>query len=340
MSHEIAKTADGRDAIAYVGATPWHGLGQRLEVNAPLETWAAAAGFDWTCEIIPSMYLFGGSLVTSDNFHMVRSDNGASLSVMSSRYKPVQPADVLAFFRDFVLLDPRFSLETAGVLKGGRVLWALARFVDNITVAGDSHAIYCFITTSFDGTLATRIQATWIRVVCNNTLSAAVAVGEKAVIKVPHYRDFSAPSVQADAADRFAAILEATDKYKVLGDALAGVRLAAFQIEGLFKRLTVDKAARGDAARELAPTTKARNQLEAMLASYRATLNEGTPGGTAWAVFNGVTRYVDHARTTRDTSGDGVSAARMSSALLGSGAVIKREALNVLAEIGGLQLAA
>ncbi|WP_240327433.1 hypothetical protein [Burkholderia sp. IDO3] len=33
--------------MAYVGAEPWHGLGNKLAPKQPLEVWAQAAGMDW-----------------------------------------------------------------------------------------------------------------------------------------------------------------------------------------------------------------------------------------------------------------------------------------------------
>lgn len=338
MSHEIDETSIGRASMAYVGERPWHGLGSKLPTGAPLDVWTKAAGLDWEALVVPSQYEFGGQLITSDNFHMVRSDTGASLSVMSSRYKPVQPADVMGFFRDFILTDERLTLETAGVLKGGRVIWALAKFSDAMQVAGDDHVPYVLLTTSYNGTLATTAQGTMIRVVCNNTLTASVYGGERAMVKVPHYKDFNRDAVKADAVGRLADIVSSYDRYKALGEALAGVKLAAFQVEGLFKRLTIDKAAKGDT--DKVPSGRARGQLEALLSSYRDTLAEGTAGGTAWAALNGVTRYVDHNMTTRDTSGDGKNASRMASSMLGFGAGLKREAVAVLAEIGHIELAA
>ena len=337
MSHMIDETSIGRASMAYVGERPWHGLGSKLASGASIETWIKAAGLEWEALVVPAQYEFNGSLLTAPNsFHMVRSDTGVSLSVMSKRYKPVQPAEVMAFFRDFILTDDRFTLETAGVLKGGNVIWALAKFADPMTVCGDAHVPYVLLTTSYNGTLATTAQGTMIRVVCNNTLTASIYGGERAVVKVPHYKDFNRESVKTDAVDRLASIVAGYAHYKALGEALAGVRLAAFQVEGLFKRLTIDKAAKGDL--DKAPTTKARNQLEALLDAYRATLNEGTEGGTAWAALNGVTRYVDHSRTTRDTQGDGASGARMASSVLGSGAAMKKEAVSILAELGHIQL--
>lgn len=340
MSHELSFVG-GSANMAYVGERPWHGLGERLSPNADIQTWIASAKLDWEALVVPAQYVFNDQLHTApDNFHMVRSDSGESLSVMSRRYKPVQPAEVMAFFRDFILTDERFSLETAGCLKGGRVIWALARFVNPMKVAGDDHDAFVLLTTSFNGSLATTAQGTMIRVECNNTLTASVYGGERAMVKVPHYKDFSKDAIKMDAVERLSNIVASYDHYAALGTALSGVRLAAFQVEGLFKRLTIDKAARGDAEREAAPTTKARNQLEALLSAYRQTLNEGTPGGTAWAALNAVTRYVDHARTVRDTTGDGNASARVASNLLGSGAALKRDALSILAEVGNLELAA
>ena len=204
-------------------------------------------------------------------------------------------------------------------------------------VVGEKHVPYVLLTTSYNGTIATTAQATMIRVVCNNTLTSSVYGGERAMIKVPHYTDFNRADVKADVVGRLGEVSASFGHYQKLAEALSGVRLAAFQVEGLFKRLTIDKADRKGAKPE--PSTKARNTLEALLSAYRDTLAEGTRGGSAWAVFNGVTRYVDHGRITRDTGGDGPGAARMASAFMGSGAALKKEALSILTEIGDLQAA-
>ena len=61
-----------------------------------------------------------------DSKVLYRSDTLAPLSVVSNRYQVVQPHTVLEFYRDLVA-TAGFELETAGVLKGGRKLWALAK---------------------------------------------------------------------------------------------------------------------------------------------------------------------------------------------------------------------
>jgi hypothetical protein len=43
MAHQL-------EQMAYVGETPWHGLGNQLTQNQPIEVWAQQAGMDWRSE--------------------------------------------------------------------------------------------------------------------------------------------------------------------------------------------------------------------------------------------------------------------------------------------------
>ena len=95
MAHLIAKTANGRDAMAFVGETPWHGLGQRLTRGATLEQWRTEAGLDWQAQTAPVEFVRSdGSRVTMGGKQVLyRSDTGAALSVMGDGYQIVQPGD-------------------------------------------------------------------------------------------------------------------------------------------------------------------------------------------------------------------------------------------------------
>ena len=121
MAHQVQQ-------MAYVGETPWHGLGNPLTPQQPIEIWQHEAGMDWRIEETDVLYSVSGGdglhLKTNPDAKILfRSDNHAPLSVVSNRYKVVQPHDVLEFYRDLVSVGG-FELETAGVLKGGRKLWA------------------------------------------------------------------------------------------------------------------------------------------------------------------------------------------------------------------------
>ena len=47
------------DQMAYVGATPWHGLGNQLTKKQPLEVWQQEAGMDWLIQESPVHYKAG-----------------------------------------------------------------------------------------------------------------------------------------------------------------------------------------------------------------------------------------------------------------------------------------
>ena len=112
---------------------------------------------------------------------------------MSKNYKTVQPIEVLDFFKDMV--GTVAELETAGVLYGGKQYWTLARLQGELNLAGDITKPYLLLSTSADGSLATQARLTTVRVVCNNTLSAAAR--GRADVVVRHSSKFDASAVHA-----------------------------------------------------------------------------------------------------------------------------------------------
>lgn len=333
----------GRAAFARAAGTElaWHRKGQVFLPTDTLEQKLEKAALDWQCVCIPVQYEFGGELrMAKGLFAQVRTDTADCLSVKSERFNPHQPFDVLNVLENLCNADERFALDTMGALKRGRVIWGLAKFVEQRVIAGDLHDLYVLITTSFDGSLATRMVATPTRVVCNNTITAAMyqAEREKAYISVRHNVDFARPDVQADAIDRFTAVIREFDAYKALGDALATHRFAKDKVDEFFAQLTVAKTMVGKGEDDR-PTGRAKAALDRLQQSYADTLLEGTDAGTAWSMLQGVTRYVDHNRTVRDTNGDGKDGAQLHSSLLGSGAALKRDAVVMLAEWCGVELA-
>ena len=333
-----------RANMAYVGETPWHGLGTVLPQGANLETWTQAAGLNWEALKVPSFYPMkdanGEEIMrqSRDDFHILRSDTYESLGVMTGRYQPVQPKDVMGFFEHFIAADERFTLETAGSLKAGKVIWALAKFREQMDCAGDAHVPYVLLTTSYNGSLATTAQATMIRVVCNNTLTASIFDKGAATVKVPHSRVWT-PAVMADAHARLATVADSFGVYQSLATALRDVKLAKDQTEAFLTKLLLKSdpsASEGDDK----ISGKAKAQLDALFQSWAVTATE-TEGNTGWAALNAVTRFADHARNTRRTSDQiSVADARMASSFYGSGAALKATAVVMLAGIGGIDLQA
>ena len=56
MAHELSFKENGDAAMAWVGETPWHELGQELTAGSPIEVWLTAAGMDWEILRTPVEY--------------------------------------------------------------------------------------------------------------------------------------------------------------------------------------------------------------------------------------------------------------------------------------------
>lgn len=325
MAHEI-DMSNGRANMAYVGETPWHGLGQELQAGADIDTWKREAGMEWELNETPVLFQptpdgilapDQGPLVMPGRKILYRSDTKVPLSVVSESYRVVQPGEILEFYRDLVGAAG-FTLNTAGVLHGGKKFWALASLGENARLMGqDEMKGYLLLATSCDGTLATVAQFTSIRVVCQNTLNYSVGrSGEKARLRVPHQAKFNPDLVKAE-----------------LG-------IAHESWEGFIERanlLTKTKLARSEAIDILATAMKLETidqetgeelDLEATRGVLRDIMRlydgEGrgaklrSAKGTAWGLVNATTEYLDHHRKSRTVD------ARMDWAWFGEGATFKK----------------
>jgi len=200
MSHLI-DLSNERANMAYIGETPWHGLGQKLTEKAPIEIWAKEAGMDHTILRSPvrfstdmDMGLVDGLMENRDVLY--RSDNKIPLAIMSGRYNIVQPVEVLEFFRELVEQAGDYTLETAGCLNDGKKYWALAKYKQALDFGGDLIKPYLMLGTSVDGSMATVAQHTSVRVVCNNTLQMSLHADSQDAIRVVHSTKFDADAIK------------------------------------------------------------------------------------------------------------------------------------------------
>ena len=310
MAHEI-------ETMAYVDAVPWHGLGNQLTPKQPIEIWQREAGMDWRINEAEVLYSVSGGdglhlKSNPDNKVLFRSDTYSPLSVVSKRYKVVQPAEVLEFYRDLVNVGG-FELETAGVLKGGKKLWALAKTGQETLLRGnDQVKAYLLLATSCDGTLCTTAQFTSVRVVCNNTLQMAVG-DSRGAVKVPHSTQFDPALVKQ------ALGLGMSHWDTFVND----MRRMAERKVNKFEAMTYLINVLGDSAVPLndQPNTKAIQNVYTLFAGEGKGSDLASASGTAWGLLNGVTEYVDQHRRARSAD------YRLDSAWFGPGAVIKEKAL-------------
>lgn len=314
MAHELATASD----MAFVGETPWHGLGNRLPKNQPIEIWQKSAGMDF--EIKQADVLFNaengdGNLLNlrsnQDATVLYRSDNFTPLSVVSRRYKVVQPKDVLGFYRDLVSVGG-FELETAGILKGGKKLWALAKTgQETLLAGGDKVQAYLLLATSCDGSLATTAQFTSIRVVCNNTLQMVVGQS-KGAIRVPHSTTFDPAAVKRE----LCLGMSAWDEF------MKNIKAMSNRPVNKFEAMSYLVNVLGDPALPLneQPNQKAIQTVYGLYSGEGKGADLASAQGTAWGLVNGITEFVDHSRRARSQDN------RLDSAWFGIGASIKEKA--------------
>lgn len=169
MAHGLTNT----DSLFYVGEVPWHGLGTALPSLATAQEALAAAGLDWTVEK-RELRDFDHRRVPG-KFVVVRTDTGEHLGVVSASYTPLQNKEAFRFF-DQATMDPNGpKYEVAGSLRGGRIVWILARIPGFLEVVrGEEHQPYLLLVNSHDGKMAVRLLPTFVRVVCQNTLQLAL----------------------------------------------------------------------------------------------------------------------------------------------------------------------
>jgi phage/plasmid-like protein (TIGR03299 family) len=309
------------EQMAYVGATPWHGLGNQLSPKQPLEVWQQEAGMNWQIQESPVSYMADavGHLGTIHSFPeqkvLYRSDNKEALSVVSQRYQVVQPREVLEFYRD---LSERsgYELETAGVLKGGKKFWALARTGQSAELKGNDLVNgYLLLATSCDGTLATTATPTTVRVVCNNTLSISLN-GATHAIKVPHSTRFDPQAVKK----QLGIAVSQWDEFMYRMRALAERKVPWSEAMSYFMSVLCDTSPSGSLPEQL-PNERALRKVQELYEGRGRGSQLASACGTAWGLLNAVTEYVDHERRARNNE------YRIDSAWFGQGATLKQRAL-------------
>lgn len=284
---------DGFAEMAYIGAKPWHGLGQELEKNQPIEVWMKAAGMDWEVLSSPAFYSYlneDGNAVTEifdDKKVLFRSDTKAPLSVVGHKYHVVHPGEVLEFFRDLTYLND-MHLSTAGVLFGGRRFWALAEIGDTFELAnGDQIKGNLLLTTSVDGTLATTAKFVSTRVVCNNTLTWALNKEQGHMVKVSHRSEFSPEDVKIDMGVYNDSWNRFTENVTVLSASKVNDKKAKQFFE------EISRNGKGEVS---------RLKVERLDNFYRNGQGADLSKGTAWGLLNAVTEMYTHG--TNKTNGD------------------------------------
>ena len=217
----------------------------------------------------------------------LREDTGEVLGIVSDEYEVVDNRDAFRFLD--ALIGSELHFETAGSLWGGRRVWCLARLPEYVELGGDLSAIYIYVANSHDGSMAVTAAVTPIRIVCANTLGAALRQAEHGVSAQRTFRFRHTGNLQAKFAEARQVLgmtINYQEQFKALADRLALEPISEPALERRVLRhlWVIDD----DTGRGRAPIASARSSRCSR--SSAAAARRGTPPATARERMGGVQR--------------------------------------------------
>jgi len=176
MAHNLSKNKDGKYAYASTlvkAEKSWHGLGTYVDKAMTAEEAITLANLDYEVEKQKIFIETPEKVEIPDRFATYRTDTKQPLGIVGNRYTVVQNREAFGFF-DSIIDKGEAIFETAGALGNGEKIFVTAKLPDDIMVGGEKIESYLLLFNSHDGYSSLIAGLTEIRVVCNNTLQAAL----------------------------------------------------------------------------------------------------------------------------------------------------------------------
>ena len=236
---------------------------------------------------------------------ITRMDNGRTLSVMTETYTPIQNDSLIKIAE---ALHEDINMDAVCVLSDGRKVTFTARIrgAEGDVVPGDPVHQYLVGCTSHDGSIPFQLMFSPIRVVCQNTLSAALGVAgshrhRDSSIRVRHTKNADSllarlPELVDVRRRQFIGGLEELRHMAATPCNMTQFRqyitaVFADQLQGTINDVRGDKStARPRELEDLpgSPSMQRKFNGEAIGIELPASR------GTAWGAYQAVTEYISH----------------------------------------------
>jgi phage/plasmid-like protein (TIGR03299 family) len=189
MAHNLNYNENtGKHSFFSTKEKAWHNLGQIIDQYPTSSQAIQHAGLDYIVEkrplftydtvnhiANPDTDIIIPEISVPNYFATVRADTEQVLGVVGNDYEVVQNRDAFSFFDAIVGGGDGILYETAGALGNGERIFITAKLPGYIRVGKDDLIEkYLFLTTSHDGLGSITAAFTPTRIVCNNTLHAAL----------------------------------------------------------------------------------------------------------------------------------------------------------------------
>ncbi len=283
MSHEV-------ETMAYVGETPWHGLGNRIDDKSSVEEMLIASGLNWELRREPVYTELDGERVRIPGKRaIIRTSDRKVMTVAGQQWKPLQNKDMLEFFRDYAEAGGA-KLETAGSLRGGNIVWGLANLSDGFAVGGrDRVNGYLLFTSPHQVGAAIKIRTTTIRVVCQNTMNLANHRGYGTDnYSQNHLKNFNMQAAKEAVEAAHEGLAHAAKRAETLHNLKLSVNDG---LKLLAPFCGVDEEAQNDPAALLEVAQDDKNWLGQIFESVNTS--PGAEPETGWGWLQGVTHWAD-----------------------------------------------
>jgi phage/plasmid-like protein (TIGR03299 family) len=310
--------------MMYTGEVPWHKLGTQLNQPATSAEAIKAAGLDWDVRKVPLYAVERQTILPAAHVSaVVPADRWGQpdcpiFGIVGTDYEILQNREAFAFF-DAVVGKDKAIYHTAGALGQGENIWLLAKLPGLMTIMeGDSVEKYVLLSTGHDGRSAVRITITGVRVVCQNTLTQALATGQT-FLRVQHNRTLK--QHLAETAEVLRAVNQAYTRMEKVCQAMLRRELDDDEVHAYLNDVIPHPIP--NKGRKALPRW-VMDDRDGCFRQFKEGPGTHLPGveGTLWAAYNGVTDYYDHIRRY-GLRGDGN---RMAGALFGRGLEIKNRA--------------
>jgi phage/plasmid-like protein (TIGR03299 family) len=300
------------ESMFFTGETPWHGFGNRIDEACDSPEAQLKSGLTWEVEKRPLYVPIEGNTeykAVAGSVAIVRKTDERVLGVVGAGWHPLQPWEMFDW-TDSLVREGQIKYHTAGSLRGGQVVWLLAKFDESVILPEDRHDKFLFFLNAYSGFQSIVCNSTDTRVVCMNTARLALADGRANEIRIRHTASMKERLEAARAALGIAK--EHGKLYDALMRAFAQLRMTGDRWNEYANVLIPDNP-------EAKHNTRAQNARQKLINLSVTGRGQDIRGvaGTGYAAYNAVTEYANYFRTTR--GGPDAQERRFESSLMGSG---------------------
>jgi len=295
MAHNL-NFVNGKYSFASAKEKAWHGLGQIVDKAMTSSEAIVQGGLDYNIIKVATFIdkPVGETTVKIKTgvYSTVREDTFDVLGNVGERYTVVQNKEAFSFF-DSIVGEGEAIYETVGALGKGETIFITAKMPDYIKVKNDDIEKYLLLVMSHNGKLAIQAFFTPVRVVCNNTLRAALCgslTDEKVYVR--HTKNAS---------------YELAEAHKILGisnrlsnelsnifDNFSQKNVNTNGVNDFFEKLIYDDILSNIDEEKL--SKQKENLFNDMLEYHENGVGQQNIIGTVWGLYNAVTGFYQNVK--------------------------------------------